>query len=82
MSSFIYLSCPHCEGQIQVNTTEINCGIFRHGIYKKNWTGLNPHETKSECERLVRTGEVFGCAKPFRLVYENREVRVERCDYI
>lgn len=33
-SSYIFM-CPHCDGQIEVNKKNINCSIFRHGVYKK-----------------------------------------------
>ena len=35
------IKCPHCEEYIIIE--QINCAIFRHGIYKLNFTQINPH---------------------------------------
>ena len=32
---YICISCPHCDNLVEINVSEINCAIFRHGIYKK-----------------------------------------------
>ena len=32
------VTCPHCQQFIEV--LELNCKIFRHGIYKKNFTAV------------------------------------------
>ena len=78
----VELICPHCNELFVVNTKEINCGIFRHAVYKNNMKPINPHETKEKCEQLVNQNLVFGCAKPFKIIQELNKFTVEICDYI
>lgn len=79
-----YQICPHCEGMIEI--AEINCGIFRHGVYTINMPqalvgqSMNPHASKAECERLVDEGLIYGCGKP--LMYERNSRKLIICDYI
>ena len=62
---------------------ELKCHIFRHGVLKESGTQMNPHETKAECDRLVALGLIFGCGKPFRVIYqEDRTAIAVTCDYI
>ena len=37
---FYFFQCPNCNGDIIVEKNELNCKIFRHGIYKKNFTAV------------------------------------------
>jgi hypothetical protein len=84
--------CPHCKGLVEVEKSQINCKIFRHGYhYTTDANGtivlqqqMNPHTPKVECDRLKENNLVIGCAKPFRFFYgENGEDNwVEICDYI
>jgi hypothetical protein len=89
MSDFYIFNCPHCEDFIQVAKNEVNCAVFRHGYYfiEKDGkihltTQINPHLSKNECEKLVLSGKVIGCAKPFRLVKNGDTYRAEVCGYI
>ena len=76
----IFFNCPHCNGPVLVSKSEINCKIFRHGIYKSTNEAVDPHLTKAKCEDLVQKDLVYGCCKPFRLNLEKKEVEI--CDYI
>ena len=78
----LYFVCPHCEGGIEVFTSDINCKIFRHAYLKCNKQQINPHTPKNVCCELVKRDLVIGCAKPFRLVIKNDKITVEKCDYI
>ena len=69
------MECPHCTGIVEI--IAINCGIFRHGIYK-NGEQIPPHLPKIECDRLARLDMIYGCGKPFK--YENE--KLVACDYI
>jgi hypothetical protein len=69
--------CPHCNDYIII--TELNCGIFRHAVYK-NGDQVDPHLPKEECERL--RGHVFGCCKPFRVKVIDGQWMAEICEYI
>ena len=74
--------CPHCDLYIEVHKNEINCQIFRHAAYKKDLLYINPHASKEVCTNLAETGQIVGCAKPFKLTNKNGKFIVEICDYI
>ena len=78
----IELKCPHCSEYFIVSTNEINCGIFRHAIYKSNNQPIPPHENKINCDKLVADNLVYGCAKPFQIIKKDNLYVVEICDYI
>jgi hypothetical protein len=76
----LYLECPHCKGIVEIYKEDINCAIFRHGIYKSTGLQLNPHASKEECDTAFLNKTIEGCGKPFRL---NKEKQVlEICEYI
>lgn len=65
--SVLEVTCPHCACQVEIS--DINCGVFRHAVYKTSPPQeVHPHAPQHECERLVRENLVHGCAKPFRVV--------------
>ena len=68
------MECPHCKVLIVVE--EVNCAIFRCGIYKDTGLQVNPHLPQSECDALGDT--IWGCGKPFRLVDD----KLIKCEYI
>jgi hypothetical protein len=77
------LKCPHCSQTLIVNTNDINCGIFRHAVFKNNMQPINPHESEANCTQLVNNGLVYGCAKPFKLTKDSDDkYHIESCDYI
>ena len=76
------LTCPHCNGGIIVEQNQLNCGIFRHGVYIVNMQQISPHMPKHECDRLIQTNQIVGCGKPFRVMDSpNGKVAVV-CNYI
>jgi DNA-directed RNA polymerase subunit RPC12/RpoP len=42
----IEIQCPHCNGTVMVK--QLNCKIFRHGVFKKNGKQINPHAKKKK----------------------------------
>ena len=60
------VSCPHC-GQV-IEILELNCRIFRCGIYKDSFQQIDPHLCKELCDSLAKQQKIFGCGKPFQLV--------------
>ena len=76
----IIVQCPHCNLFIIIE--EINCAIFRHGIFIKNNVQINPHSTKQECDNYVDNKLIIGCGKPFKLIKLNEEYTTIICDYI
>jgi hypothetical protein len=80
--SYIIVTCPHCLCNIQIYEKEINCKIFRHGVYKDSYNQLLPHETKKECDKLFNEQKIIGCGKPFKLINQKNNWIAEICDYI
>ena len=75
--------CPHCRGSVQVMHDQLCCHIFRHGALKTNGQQMNPHAPESECSQLERDHLIWGCGKPFRVVYDAGGVPMAvACDYI
>ena len=83
-SDEIHVKCPHCNDDIFILIYEINCNVFRHGIYKDNLQQMDPHAKKSVCEKLKRDDLIFGCGKPFSLDHDKKENKffAVKCDYI
>ena len=72
--------CPHCNEYLIIN--ELNCCIFRHGIFKHTGEQMNPHASKQECDELKKNDLIFGCGKPFQITFHGENMVVEICDYI
>ena len=75
----IYINCPHCDDMVEI--IEINCGIFRHGVYKKNGIQMGPHTPKEICDEDFEKGLIYGCGKPFRLEKINSIQGVNDAEY-
>lgn len=75
-------ACPHCGDLVLINTNEINCGIFRHGVFKETNQQINSHETKSNCDVYKEKDLIYGCGKPFQVVKVNDKYEISICDYI
>ena len=73
---FRYFTCPHCK--IMIDVLEMNCKVFRCGIYKSDGKQIPPHLTEEECKALGQT--IWGCSKPF--LYNIETKKMEKCDYI
>ena len=81
-SDIIELCCPHCSGQIIIYKNEINCGIFRHGIFKDSGLQIDSHGSKEYCDNLVISNSIHGCSKPFKLLVVDCKIILEICPYI
>ena len=78
IEDYYYFKCPHCNVMCQVHKTDIRCTIFRHAVYKKDLSFVNPHASKEKCEQWVSQGLVYGCGKPFKFTGNTLEI----CAYI
>lgn len=78
----IIINCPHCKILILVKKKELNCKIFRCGIFKKNYNQIPPHLSEELCERLLKEEKIFGCGKPFKVENEGNDYIAVICDYI
>ena len=85
MSKDYVFTCLHCKDTFVIHITDFNCKILRHGAYKHNLQPINPHASKEECDALVASGEIYGCARPL-LITKNADVyigyNVVICNYI
>ena len=75
------IKCPHCSEEIVIE--QINCGIFRHGIFKSTLQQIPPHSPKIDCDRFISENLIYGCGKPFEIkkgVENNYEITI--CEYI
>jgi hypothetical protein len=78
----LVLECPHCQDLVFIEKKDINCAIFRHAIFKNSFEPIPPHSSKEICDELLEKKLVYGCAKPFRLVLENKNLVAKKCDYL
>ena len=74
----LLIKCPHCNLDIEV--LQIACGIFRCGIYKKDYRQIPPHSNKTKCDKLKNENLIFGCGKPFHINTPDR--KPVKCGYI
>jgi hypothetical protein len=70
------VECPHCHAPVVI--LELNCAIFRHGVFKSTYEQIPPHLPKEDCAELVKQEKIFGCGKPFQIVNGVAVI----CDYI
>ena len=75
------IECPHCNTLIFI--LELNCKIFRHGVFIATGQQIDPHCPKELCEMYLEKGLIYGCGKPFRIVETvEHGWKAEQCDYI
>jgi hypothetical protein len=75
---YYIFKCPHCSIYIMVEKNQLNCKIFRCGIYKKTGKQIPPHSKKEICDKLKKNNLIYGCGKPFKYV----DNYIESCSYI
>lgn len=85
-NSYVFM-CPNCDAYVQVNKSDVNCSIFRHGYkYLNTNSGIkltkqvDPHLPKRDCDELLNTKQVLGCCKPFKINLNCNSVEI--CGYI
>lgn len=74
------IQCPHCEEFVIIE--QINCAIFRHGVLKTTLTQINPHLEKNFCDKLKEFDLIYGCGKPFKVIWKDNDLVAIECDYI
>lgn len=63
------VQCPHCNDDLYLMESEVNCGIYRHAVHK-NGVSVDPHCTKDVMEVLIKNKAIIGCGQPFQIVTE------------
>ncbi len=77
----LIINCPHCDGSIII--IELNCKIFRHGVFKNTGNQIGPHSSKEECDQYIKQNLIYGCGKPFQIIEDNdNKYKAVICDYI
>ena len=74
------VSCPHCNNYIIIE--QLNCGIFRHGVFISNGENINPHLDEKSCVELFEKKLIYGCGKPFQIIINNNVIDIKKCEYI
>ena len=72
----LLVTCPNCKQFIIIE--QLNCCIFRCGVYKQNGEQIPPHLEREKCLELVRERLIYGCGQPFVIVNNV----AEKCDWI
>jgi len=72
----LIVKCPHCDDYVEI--MQLNCAIFRHGVYKKNNQQMHPHSPKYICDDAIQNNLIYGCGKPFQIINEVAVV----CEYV
>lgn len=84
-AKIIIITCPHCSDTVIIE--QLNCCIFRHGVFKENNIQIPPHATKLECDNFISNNLIFGCGKPFEILKDSannsdfNKMKVIICDY-
>lgn len=74
------IRCPHC-GQIAV-IEQLNCGIFRHAVFKDGYQQVNPHADENTCNWWVSQKLIYGCGKPFQIIVKENKFVAIKCGFI
>ena len=81
MGTNLLVQCPHCKYPVLIE--QLNCRIFRHGVFKINCTQINPHASKESCDFYVKNDLILGCGKPFKIIQNQDDTFIAViCDYI
>ena len=82
----ILFECPHCQEPVLVERDQVNCAIFRHGVFKTTGQQMDPHAPKAHCDQVAAEGAIWGCGKPFRLVLDTKAkdgtFSAQICEYL
>jgi hypothetical protein len=74
------ITCPNCNNYIIIS--ELNCCIFRCGIYKETNQQIDQHLSKEMCNILIKNDLIYGCSKPFQIIVQDDGTWiVQKCDY-
>ena len=79
---YIIVTCPICLDYVQIYKKELNCKIFRHAVFKKNYMNIPPHSTKEVIDKMLKDGNVYGCGSPFQIKLKDGQYETISCGYI
>jgi len=77
----IIVECPKCKCSIIIE--QLNCKIFRCGIYKNTYIQIPPHSNKDFIDNLLSQNKIYGCGEAFRIIMNNKnEYEAIKCSYL
>ena len=56
------MTCPHCTMVSICLKTELNCKIFRCGIFKASFGQIGQHLTEEHARALKNADLIYGCS--------------------
>ena len=62
----LVVNCPHCSDPIIIE--ELNCCIFRHGIFKETAAQIDPHSSEELCNYYISEKKYMGVGNRFKLL--------------
>jgi len=71
------VTCPQCQGLVIIEENEVNCAIFRHGVFRNSGQPIPPHSKLDQCQRWVENNEIWGCGAAFSLNKSTLETKLE-----
>lgn len=74
------ITCPHCGGKAIIE--QLNCGIFRHAIFKDGNQQVNPHADEATCNWWISQKLIYGCGQPFQIIVKENKFIAIKCGFI
>lgn len=84
MKNNIIYNCPWCNILNIVKIKELNCHIFRCGVFKDSGKQIDPHLPKKECIKIYKENKIYGCGNPYKIVFNeiSHDYEIVKCGYI
>jgi hypothetical protein len=76
----IIVVCPNCDEFVLIE--ELNCCIFRHGVFIETGKQIDPHAPKELCDYYKKSNKIYGCGKPYQIIKQDDKYIAIKCDYI
>jgi hypothetical protein len=77
--NLFHYQCPHCELWIQVRREDLNCKIFRHGVFIDSGKPIDPHASKGDVES--QSHNILGCGGPHMIYNDTGKWYVRACSW-
>lgn len=82
MNDYCIFNCPTCSCMIQIFKKDLNCHIFRHGIFKSNGKQINPHSDEKTVLGYISQDLIYGCGHPFKIENKDSKLAISVCEWI
>lgn len=68
-----FVNCPYCDGKVEI--LELNCRIFRHGIFKETGRQIGQHLKEDFVNKLLNENKIWGCGLQFKIQRDDAIIR-------